>query len=71
MMSLSQFSYNVGGALGSGLGGLILITFDYGHMGVLGIAAIIAALIFHFFTRDPTQTSGNLRTIDTGGERNV
>jgi hypothetical protein len=42
-------------ALGNGLGGLILIVFDYRHMGALGIAAIIASLIFHFFTIDPTQ----------------
>jgi predicted MFS family arabinose efflux permease len=55
MMSLSQFSENIAGALGTGLGGLILITFDYGQMGVLGISAIIASVIFHFFTRDPTQ----------------
>jgi predicted MFS family arabinose efflux permease len=54
MMSLSQFSYNVGAALGHGLGGFILLTFDYGHLGVLGIAAIIAAVIFHFFAIDPT-----------------
>jgi predicted MFS family arabinose efflux permease len=55
MMSLSQFSANVAMALGNGLGGLILIVFDYRHMGALGIAAIIASLIFHFFTIDPTQ----------------
>jgi predicted MFS family arabinose efflux permease len=55
MMSLSQFSANVAGALGSGLGGLILVTLGYGPMGVLGIAAIVAAVIIHFFTIDPTQ----------------
>ena len=55
MMSLSQFSSNVAMALGNGLGGLILVAFDYGHMGVLGITAIIAAFIFHFFTKNPTQ----------------
>jgi predicted MFS family arabinose efflux permease len=54
MMSLVQFSYNVAAAIGSGLGGLILITFDYSFLGVLGIFAIIAAIIFHFFTIDPT-----------------
>ena len=55
MMPLSQFSSNVAMALGNGLGGLILVAFDYGHMGVLGITAIIAAFIFHFFTKNPTQ----------------
>jgi predicted MFS family arabinose efflux permease len=54
MMSLSQFSSNLAGALGTGLGGLLLIAFDYGHMGYLGILSIIASLIFHVFTIDPT-----------------
>ncbi|MCW3987955.1 MAG: MFS transporter [Candidatus Bathyarchaeota archaeon] len=57
MMSLSQFSTNLAMALGIGLGGLILVSFDYGHMGFLGIAYIIASLIFHFFTIDPTKAS--------------
>jgi predicted MFS family arabinose efflux permease len=55
MMSLSEFSTRLANALGMGIGGLILIVFDYGHLGFLGIAAIIASLIFHFFTTDPTQ----------------
>ena len=55
MISFSQFSTNVAGALGTGLGGLILVAFDYGHMGFLGILSIIAAFVFHFFTRDPTK----------------
>jgi predicted MFS family arabinose efflux permease len=55
MMSFSQFSMNVAGALGTGIGGLILIAFDYGTMGILGVSAIIAAFTFHFFTIDPTQ----------------
>jgi len=55
MMSLSQFSTNVANALGIGLGGLIIVTFDYGYMGYLGILSIIATFIFHFFTIDPTQ----------------
>ena len=51
MMSLVQFSINIAAAIGSGL---ILITFDYEYLGSLGIFAIIAAIIFHFFTIDPT-----------------
>jgi predicted MFS family arabinose efflux permease len=57
MMSLSQLSTNMGQALGIGLGGLILVTFEYGYMGYLGILSIIATFIFHFFTIDPTQQS--------------
>jgi predicted MFS family arabinose efflux permease len=55
MMSISQFSQNIGGAIGNGLGGLILVAFDYGHMGVVGLTAVIAAVIFYVFTIDPTQ----------------
>jgi predicted MFS family arabinose efflux permease len=54
MMSLSQLSQSVAGALGSGLGGLLLVAFDYGHVGFLGFSAIIASLLFHVFTIDPT-----------------
>lgn len=55
MMSLSDFSQKLAWAIGNSLCGLILITFDYGHMGALGILSIIASLIFHFFTTDPTK----------------
>jgi predicted MFS family arabinose efflux permease len=68
MMSLTQFSTNVAEAIGSGLSGLILVTYGYGPMGILGIGAIIAAIIVHFFTIDPTkrqQAKPELR----GGER--
>jgi hypothetical protein len=54
MMSLNQFSQMAAWALDNGLGGLILIAFDYGQMGGLGITAIIASFILHFFTIDPT-----------------
>ena len=56
MMSLSQFSSNLAGALGTGIGGLLLVLFDYGHMGYLGVLSIIAAVLFHVFTIDPTRT---------------
>lgn len=55
MMSLSQFSFNVGTGLSNAVGGLLLIAFDYGTMGSLGITAIIAAVIFYIFTIDPTS----------------
>jgi predicted MFS family arabinose efflux permease len=55
MMSLSQFSFNLGTGLSNALGGVLLIAFDYGTVGCLGITAIIAAVIFHAFTIDPTQ----------------
>ena len=45
-----------------GLGGLILVAFDYWLLGVLGISVIIASLIFHFFTIDPTEKIENDNT---------
>jgi MFS family permease len=54
MMSLSLFASHLAQAVGNGLGGLLLILFDYGHMGVLGVAAFIAAIIFYRFTVDTT-----------------
>jgi predicted MFS family arabinose efflux permease len=57
MMSLSEFSFNFATAVSNGVGGVILIAFDYGTMGGLGITAIIAAIIFHVFTIDPTLAS--------------
>ena len=58
MMSLSQLSANFAQAIGTGLGGLLLVSFDYGYIGFLGISAIIASLIFHLFTIDPTKKKG-------------
>jgi predicted MFS family arabinose efflux permease len=55
MMSLSQLSQNVAQAIGNGLSGLLLVAFDQGHKGVLGVSAIVVSLIFHLFTIDPTQ----------------
>ena len=57
MMSLSQFSFNLGTGLSNALGGVLLLAFDYGTMGSLGITAIIATGIFYIFTIDPTQTA--------------
>jgi predicted MFS family arabinose efflux permease len=65
MMSLSQFASNLAKALGNALGGVILIAFDYGHMGVLGITAIIAAVIFHVFTIDTTKQAKQQATVST------
>lgn len=55
MMSLSQVSQNMAQAIGAGLGGLILVSYNYELLSVLGIPAIVASFIFHFFTSDPTK----------------
>jgi len=56
MMSISSATGNMGVALGSGLGGLMLLWYGYNVLGVvLGGAGIAASLLFQFLTRDPTE----------------
>ena len=46
----------MGVALGAGLGGLMLLWYDYNVLGVvLGGAGIAGSLLFQLLTRDPTQ----------------
>ena len=55
MMSLSDTSRWIGQAIGNGLGGLILVAFGYEVLGFMAVTAVVASLIFHIFTIDPTQ----------------
>ena len=56
MMSISSAIDNMGVALGAGLGGLMLLWYDYNVLGVvLGGAGMAASLLFHLLTREPTQ----------------
>jgi predicted MFS family arabinose efflux permease len=55
MMSLSEVSLFGGVAIGSALGGVLLLAFNYQILGLLGIFVLIGSLLFHFFTIDPTQ----------------
>lgn len=57
MMSANTAAYSLGSAFGTGLGGLAIIYYGYGGLGVtIGIMSIIAAAIFHVLTVDPTAT---------------
>jgi DHA1 family bicyclomycin/chloramphenicol resistance-like MFS transporter len=56
MMSLNNATRSFGRALGIGLGGLILLKFGYGYLGlVLGGLALIAAVLYLLFAVDPTR----------------
>ena len=60
MMSLNAGSISMGAALGSGIGGLALTYGDYSVLGVcLGLLGIVSAIVYYFFTHDPT-THGSL-----------
>jgi len=55
MMSISYTATSVGSALGSGMGGLIILLFNYELMGLsLGIMYIIAIMIYYYLVIDPT-----------------
>jgi len=56
MMSIDTAAINLGSALGTALGGLALVFFDYEGLGiVLGVMGVTAAIVFHFLTTDPTR----------------
>jgi DHA1 family putative efflux transporter-like MFS transporter len=57
MMSVSSATGNMGVALGAGLGGLMLLWYDYSALGIaLGGAGVAASLLFQLLVRDPTAT---------------
>jgi len=56
MMSIDSAAVNLGSAIGTYVGGLMLIAFDYEGLGiVLGAMGIISALVFLLFAKDPTR----------------
>lgn len=58
MMSLNAAFYSLGGALGSGLGGLALLLYDWGFVGLsLGVIGLAAAVIVQLIVVDPTRYS--------------
>jgi predicted MFS family arabinose efflux permease len=57
MMSLFTMFAGVGTAIGAGIGGLALIVYGYGALGIiLGSMGIIAVIVFKFATVDPTTS---------------
>jgi len=56
MMSLQRAVTQVGGSIGSGLGGAILTISSYKSMFlILGLFGIVSALVFQWFTIDPSS----------------
>ena len=53
MMSLNAIAVNIGSAVGSGIGGLALISFGYKGLGnILGSLGVLGAFIYYFLTKD-------------------
>lgn len=60
MMSLTTAAAYLGMAVGAGVGGVMLLWFDYEKVGlVLGAMSIISALLFYIVAHDPTSTKSN------------
>jgi len=56
MMSVDTAAISLGSALGTVVGGLALLSFDYEGLGVtLGVMGVAAAVVFYFLTIDPTH----------------
>lgn len=54
MMSLSEVALFGGVAIGSALGGILLLAFNYQVLGLLGGLVVVASLLFQLFAMDPT-----------------
>lgn len=58
MMSLNAAAENLGMAIGSGVGGMLLLRYDYGSVGMsLGILGLVATLLYQTVVVDPIKTS--------------
>ena len=58
MMSLNAAFYALGSALGSGIGGMMLLLYGWEYMGLaLGSVGLVAAVIVQIFAIDPTRTN--------------
>ena len=56
-MSLNAAFYALGSALGSGVGGLVLLHYDWGAVGiVLGAIGQVGAMIIQLMAVDTTET---------------
>jgi len=56
IMSVNSAAASLGSAIGASAGGFALLNFDYKGLGfVLGMTGIIAAIVYKFYARDPTE----------------
>lgn len=53
VMSLNSIALSIGVTIGSGLGGLLLLTYGYGGLGLLGLFSVAAAAFYWFSVKDP------------------
>ncbi len=59
-MSLSRAVTQFGFSVGSGFGGMFLLLYGYQDMFlILGAFSIASAIVFHYFTIDPSTRASN------------
>jgi len=57
MMSINSAAHSIGADIGSGVGGFVLLLYDYGAIGAsLGAMMVAASIIFYIIVIDPTRT---------------
>ncbi len=65
MMSISSAASSLGSTLGAGIGGMTLLAWDYGGLGLtLGSFGIVAAVVYLFFVIDPTKKKGHYPSLN-------
>ena len=56
IMSLNSAAGNLGMAIGAGIGGMVLLAYDYGMVGIsLGALGVLGTLIYQLLVVDPTR----------------
>jgi predicted MFS family arabinose efflux permease len=66
MMAMNSAAISLGNAVGSALGGFLLVLFNYGAMAsTLGVVGIIAAMIFNFLTIDVSAAKVRARVAES------
>jgi MFS family permease len=57
MMSMNSAAYRIGGALGTGLGGIVLVLHGWEALGAaLALVGISGMLVYHLLSADPVET---------------
>ena len=57
MMAINQTAISMGQVIGNSSAGIILLLYSYEMVGLsLGVASLVAALVFLVLTIDPTRT---------------
>jgi predicted MFS family arabinose efflux permease len=56
VMSLNSIALSVGVAVGTGLGGLLLLSYGYGGLGFMGLFSVAASVLYRFSVMDPIHS---------------